>query len=86
MPHVESVRSEVQELLRAVPFRPFALVLENGQRVDIEHPENFAHNPSLPEGARGAGRFSVISGDELVVSDFRRVTSVVQSGQDNLAG
>jgi hypothetical protein len=33
-------------LLRAVPFRPFGLSLENGDRIVIEHSENIASTPS----------------------------------------
>ena len=33
MPRVDVVRSEVQRLLRAVPFHPFAVSLEDGTRV-----------------------------------------------------
>ena len=29
----------LQELIRAVPFRPFSLALEDGSRVDVRHPE-----------------------------------------------
>ena len=39
------VRAEVQRLFRQVPFRPFVLNLENGDRITIEHPENIAFDP-----------------------------------------
>ncbi len=33
----EVVQVEIRPLLRAVPLRPFALRLENGDRIAIEH-------------------------------------------------
>ena len=54
-PRVEAIRSEVQRLMRTVPFRPFALSLENGDRVMIGHPENIAFDPT-PNGGSEALR------------------------------
>jgi hypothetical protein len=53
MPRVEAVRAEVQRLLHAVPFRPFALTMEDGERVIIEHPENIAFDPLHPREREG---------------------------------
>lgn len=64
MPRVEAVRSEIQRLLRAVPFRSFALNMENGDRILIEHPENIAFDPASGEGTGGSDDFYVLS--ELV--------------------
>jgi hypothetical protein len=75
MPRTEVVRSEVQRMLRAVPFRPFALVLENGDRVIIDHPENIAFDPPTPEGG-GSEDFYVISNRLRLFSTFGAVTSV----------
>ena len=36
MPRIDSIRSEVQRLIHAVPFRRFVLTLENGERALIE--------------------------------------------------
>jgi hypothetical protein len=45
------VRAEnLQELIHAAPFRPFELVLANGSRVLVSHPEWILH----PKGARTA--------------------------------
>jgi hypothetical protein len=66
------IRSEVQRLLNQRPFRPFALLLENGDRVIIEHPENIAFDPV----AEGVGDFYVISGRLRLFSTFEAVTSV----------
>jgi hypothetical protein len=57
MPRVEVIRSEVQRLLRAVPFHRFALNMENGDRVVIEHPENIAFDPSPGPGAKAPEDF-----------------------------
>lgn len=75
MPRVEAIRSEVQRLLRAVPFRPFALLLENGDRVPIGHPENIAFDPGSGAG-EGSEEFYVIANNLRLFSTFAAVTSV----------
>lgn len=76
MPRLDSIRSEVQRLVRAVPFRPFVLLLENGERVTIGHPENIAFDSTIPEGTRGADEFYVIAGGLRWFSTFGAVTSI----------
>jgi hypothetical protein len=66
------IRAEVQRLLGKRPFRPFALLMENGDRVIIEHPENIAFDPV----AEGVADFYVISGRLRLFSTFEAVTSV----------
>ena len=40
------MRSEnLHELIHAQPFRPFALVMADGKRAVIDHPEFIAHRP-----------------------------------------
>jgi hypothetical protein len=73
MPRVEAIRSEVQRLVRATPFHPFALNLENGDRVVVAHPENIAFDPGAKEGANGWDDFCVISNGLRL---FSAVTSV----------
>jgi hypothetical protein len=76
MPRLEVVRAEVQRLLHAVPFRPFALLLENGERVLIGHPENIAFDPPSTEGTGGSEDFYVISNRLRLFNTFSAVTSV----------
>jgi hypothetical protein len=45
MPRAESIRAQVYHLVRAAPFHPFALLMENGDRIVVEHPENIAFDP-----------------------------------------
>ena len=47
MPKVDSVRSELQRVLRSVPFQKFVVSLESGERALVEHPENVAFDPEL---------------------------------------
>lgn len=75
MPRVDVIRSEVQRLLRSAPFRPFALTLENGDRVVIEHPENIAFNPAN-NGSRGSEEFYVISSQLRLFSTIGAVSAV----------
>lgn len=75
MPRTEAIRSEVQRLVRSVPFQSFALTLENGDRVIIEHPENIAFDPSS-NGSAGSEEFYVISRELRLFSTFGAVSSV----------
>jgi hypothetical protein len=76
MPRVEVIRTEVQRLLRSVPFHRFALSMENGDRVVIEHPENIAFDPNPGPGAKASEDFYVISNQLRLFSTFNAVTSV----------
>ncbi len=75
MPRVDVIRSEVQRLLQGAPFRPFAITLENGDRVIIEHPENIAFDPGK-NGSPGSEEFYVISSQLRLSSTFSAVSSV----------
>jgi hypothetical protein len=86
MPRVNVVRSEVQRLLRAAPFHPFAVSLEDGTRVVIEHPENIAFNPASEQGTGGSEDFYVLSNRLRLYSTFRAVTSVALIDHANNAG
>ncbi len=68
----EVLHVEIRRLLRAVPFRPFVLNLENGDRIVIEHPENIAFDPAT-NGSPGSSEFYVISGG---LSTLEAITSV----------
>ncbi len=65
-------RSEVLRLLHQAPFRPFALSMENGDRIIIEHPENIAFDPVT----EGPTDFYAISGRLRFYSTFEAITSV----------
>ena len=75
MPRVDAVRSEVQRLLHAAPFRPFALTLESGDRVVIGHPENIAFDPGS-NGVKPSEDFYVLTGRLRMYSTFDAVASV----------
>ena len=83
---VEVVRSEIQRLLHSAPFHPFALTMENGDRVIIEHPENIAFDPSPPDGNGGSEDFYVISNRLRLFRTFAAVTSVALLDRGELAG
>jgi hypothetical protein len=42
----ELYRAEILRLLHEIPFKGFAISLENGQILIIEHPENVAFDPT----------------------------------------
>jgi hypothetical protein len=86
MPRVEFVRAEIQRLLHSVPFHPFVLVMENGDRVVIEHPENIAFDPASTEGTGGSDEFYVISNRLRLFSTFAAITSAALLDRGELAG
>ncbi|MGB7158260.1 MAG: hypothetical protein WBD40_09360 [Tepidisphaeraceae bacterium] len=83
MARVDSIRSEVHRLIRAVPFRRFVLVLESGDRVLIEHPENIAFNPEAKEP--GSDELYVITGRIRLFSTFGAVSSIALADQGGAA-
>jgi hypothetical protein len=85
MARVDTVRAEVQRLIRAVPFRPFALILENGDRIIIGHPENIAFEPASADGTGGSEDFYVLSKKLRTYSTFDAVTTVAVLDRGELA-
>jgi hypothetical protein len=71
----EAIRTEVLRMVHQVPFLPFILNLENGNRVPIGHRENIAFDPGGESGG-GSLDFYVISGRIRLFSTFEAVTSV----------
>jgi hypothetical protein len=69
---VELIRSEIQRLLRQVPFRAFVINLVGGEHAVIEHPENVAFDPR--PGA--SSDFYVLSGSLRLFSTFKAVSSL----------
>jgi hypothetical protein len=70
----DAIRTEVTRMLRQVPFRPFVLSMENGDRVTFGRPENIAFDP---EG--DSSDFYVISGHIRLFGTFDAVSSVAAS-------
>ena len=83
MPRVDAIRSEIHRLIRAVPFRKFILILESGDRVAIEHPENIAFDPEGKEP--GSDEFYVITGRIRLFGAFGAVTSIALADQGGAA-
>ena len=81
MTRLESIRDEIQRLVRAEPFQPFILTLENGDRVVIEHPENIAFDPSAHPSDRRANDFYVLTHQIHLFSHFDAVTSIATADQ-----
>ncbi len=69
--NVELFRTEIQRLLRQVPFRPFILTFVGGERAVIEHPENIAFDPR--PGA--SSDFYILTGSLRLYSTFEAVSS-----------
>ncbi len=71
----EVIHAAVRTLRRQVPFRPFALNMDGGDRIVIEHPENIAFDPG-GNGSPPRSDFSVISRHVVFFGTFEAVTSV----------
>jgi len=71
----EVARAEVHRMVRQVPFRPFVMTLENGDRISIDHPENIAFDPGT-NGSGGSEHFYVISNRLSFFGTFSAVTSM----------
>lgn len=83
MPRADSIRAEIHRLIRAVPFRRFILILESGDRVVIEHPENIAFDPETREPAND--EFYVITGRIRLFGTFGAVSSIALADHEGAA-
>ena len=83
MPRTDAIRSEIHRLIKAVPFRKFILILESGDRVLIEHPENIAFDPESREP--GTDEFYVITGRIRLFSTFGAVSSIALADREGAA-
>ena len=83
MSRIEGIRAEIQRLIRAVPFRRFLLIMESGDRVLIEHPENIAFDPEGKQA--GSDEFYVITGRVRLFSTFGAVSSIALADQGGAA-
>lgn len=79
----KSIRSEVHRLIRSVPFRRFILILERGDRVLIEHPENIAFDPEAKDAA--SDEFYVITGRIRLFSTFGAISSIALADREGAA-
>ena len=68
----EVIQTAIRTLLRQVPFQPFALNMENGDRIN---PENIAFDPG-GNGSPPRSKFSVVSRQVFFIGAFEAVTSV----------
>lgn len=73
---MRTIRDEVRQMVRAVPFRPFMLLMENGERVPVANPENIALNAGNEDGSGGSPFFDVIGERLRIASTFDAVTSI----------
>lgn len=83
MPRSDATRAEIHRLIRAVPFRRFILILESGDRVLIEHPENIAFDPEAKDPDRD--EFYVITGRIRLFGTFGAVSSMALADREGAA-
>lgn len=72
----ETVRDEIKTLLKRVPFQPFVIMLESGEQLLIEHPENIAFNPQADPEKKQGRRFVVVTGEHSTFSTFDAVSGI----------
>lgn len=74
---LQANRDEIQRMVRAVPFRPFAVVLDSGERIIVNHPENIAFDPGNSDGSGGSPYFYIISNRLRVFGTFEAISSII---------
>jgi hypothetical protein len=72
MTRVNTTRADLRAHVRRTPFQPFALSLENGDRVIIEHPENVAFNPK----ENTSERVAIVSGNLAHYTTLSAITAI----------
>ena len=83
MARAQSLRAEIHRLIRTTPFRRFILILESGDRVLIEHPENIAFDPDAKHADND--EFYVITGRVRMFSTFGAISSVALADREGAA-
>lgn len=69
---VEEFKEKVLGFLRQRPFKPFRIVLDSGDVLNVEHPENFSMWPG-PE----ANTFNLYShGGQAIYGHFEKISAV----------
>lgn len=74
MTKTDTVRSQLTFLAKRTPFQPFAVNLENGSHMIIEHPENIAFDAS----EKGVKSVTMISKGLVHYTSLNAITSAVE--------
>lgn len=69
---VKVVKEKVWNLFTQRPFTPFRIVMESGEVVNVEHPENFSMWP----GPESSTFHLYAEGGRAIYAHFAKVTSV----------
>lgn len=72
----KEIRDELRRLVREVPFQPFVLNMENGERIPVDHPENIAFDPVSNDAGSGSSYFYIVSENIRYSSTFEAVTGI----------
>jgi hypothetical protein len=72
----ELIRNQLMHLLHQVPFQSFFILLDSGDRILIEHPENIAFDPGVIGQRPGSRHFSAITGAMSLFGTFETVAGV----------
>lgn len=82
MVKTDTVRTQLTELVRAHPFNPFLVCLDNGREITIEHPENCAFDSNNG----GLNRLFIISNSLVHHSTLSSVSNIVELDRGQTAG
>jgi hypothetical protein len=66
----EDAREFLCEYSLAIPFKPFLVLMENGDRLLVEHPENITFTP----GVDAPRRLTIMSRGSVYLSSLHSVT------------
>jgi hypothetical protein len=72
MTRADATRTDLRAHLRRVPFQPFAINLESGDRIIIHHPENIAYDPTN----NGSQRAAIVCGELGHYTNLSAITSI----------
>lgn len=73
----EVIRERLRELVRTVPFESFVITLENGDHMNVEHPENIAFDPGENGNSRST-YLAVMAGEATYWGHLDAVSGIVK--------
>ncbi len=82
----ELIRTEIVRLMRQVPFVPFFIMMENGDRVFVEHPENIAFDAGITGQRPGSREFRALTGGMWYFGTFDKVSLAQRDLGDSTDG
>jgi hypothetical protein len=76
----DTTRNQLRVFARAVPFQPFVINMENGDRLTVEHPENVSFDPTI----NGNQDFTIVGNRLIYWSNLSAVSSLAKLDREKL--